>query len=374
VKRLAVLLGLAVVALGLLGVSSAATHQRPGTPDPSFGTRGRVITAFGSNNVVAEAVAVQRDGKLVVGGRVLNSLDGDPAVALARYTRRGSLDPSFGKGGRVQEPNVSGYRSLTAIALTRGGKIVATGVSGASAGGPFRLVLARYMPNGSLDPSFGQGGKVFQQVDTETIGLSVAVLPSGRIYVAGESSHSGGIWDAFVERFAPNGNLDPAFGARGLVRVPSISPYYGEPLLVRADGNVLVGGADQTGRGFALARFNPDGSVDQSFGYAYSGTVDTNFGSETDLTRLAIQPSGKIIAAGYSDSTTRGLTSHSPGTAAPANSIVDLVASAPRGRSSFRLGRGRWPAISKRQGWRFSETAKLSSAGRSLARRRSGLH
>jgi uncharacterized delta-60 repeat protein len=129
-----------------------------GMLDPTFGTGGKVLTDFGFANDIANAVALQPDGKLVVGGWAGNDF------SLARYNPDGSLDPSFGDGGLVRTNFANGAAEsvdhIDGIALQPDGKIVAVGGSNGD------FALARYNPDGRLDMSFGMGGLVVTDFGT----------------------------------------------------------------------------------------------------------------------------------------------------------------------------------------------------------------
>jgi uncharacterized delta-60 repeat protein len=138
---------------GLLALSAPAASSRAQVAgDQELAERGSRSLDY------AYALAIQRDGRLVVAGR---SAHGSWRFALARYTHTGKLDPSFGSGGKVL-PAFGSSGSSTALALTiqRDGKLVAAG------GGAGFFDLARYSAGGKLDPSFGSGGKVMTNFRT----------------------------------------------------------------------------------------------------------------------------------------------------------------------------------------------------------------
>src|SRR5262249_26301013 len=136
-------------------------YNSNGTLDSSFGTGGKVTTEFGTaaqgfSFAMGFSVAVQQDGKIVLAGQAL--LDGVYNLALTRYNTNGALDSSFGTGGRVTSSfatqRANANVSARSVKLQPDGKIVAAGFAG------FDSALARYNSNGTLDASFGTGGKV----------------------------------------------------------------------------------------------------------------------------------------------------------------------------------------------------------------------
>src|SRR5207244_2135037 len=132
-----------------------AAWASPGDLDPSFGTGGQVITPISSGYDAANALVVQPDGKLVAAGHAYNA--GNIVFALVRYNADGTLDGTFGSGGKVTTVIGTASRG-TALVLQPDGKLVAAGYTYNGKSTAFALV--RYNTNGSLDTSFGSGGKV----------------------------------------------------------------------------------------------------------------------------------------------------------------------------------------------------------------------
>jgi uncharacterized delta-60 repeat protein len=131
-------------------------QTQSGTLDASFGTGGKVTTDFAGSGDGAGAIAVQPDGKLVAAGGA--TINGQADFALARYNSNGTLDTSFSTGGRVTTDFGGRYEGASSVALQWDGKIV---VAGGSVIGLYdNFALARYNSNGTLDTSFGTGGKV----------------------------------------------------------------------------------------------------------------------------------------------------------------------------------------------------------------------
>jgi uncharacterized delta-60 repeat protein len=277
----ALLAGLVVLAVG----PAQATPSRPGQLDTTFGKRGEVITRL-SSGYGARAVAIQRDGKIVAAG------SGDGGFMLIRYKRNGSLDLGFGSKGRVRTAFRQGQ--ILSLALQRDGKIIAAGY--ASSRDSDYFALARYKPNGSLDRSFGSEA----QVRTPGGGISaVGLQPDGRIVVAGSFFHyeSGQLHTAFaVARYLSNGTPDPSFGSGGLVTTPTGGGARALPL--QPDGKIIVAGSSKEGSQtlFALVRYQENGSLDPSFGVG--GIVTTGFRSLEGATAVLLQGDGKIVVVG----------------------------------------------------------------------------
>jgi uncharacterized delta-60 repeat protein len=270
----------------------------PGGLDGSFGSGGKVVTAIGSRSLFSDVV-VQPDGKIVAVGESSNV--SNPSVALARFNPNGSLDSSFGSAGVVTTAIGAGRAVGNAVALQPDGKIVVAGGSGTDAGNVFALV--RYNPDGSLDPSFGSGG-IARTSPSYCDAASVAIQPDGRIVVAGAVCGVGTSRFALV-RYRPDGSLDQSFGSGGVVTTAFGPSRDGaNAVALQPDGKIVAAGFSN-GSGpndigtydFALARYNADGSLDTSFNS--SGKVTTPIGPGFDEAfAVAVEPDGKIVAIG----------------------------------------------------------------------------
>jgi uncharacterized delta-60 repeat protein len=277
-----------------------ARYSRNGALDTSFGSGGKVTTAIGSSHDNGNALVLQPDGKLVLAGYASTS-SSTSSFALARYTPNGTLDPTFGSGGKVTTALGSGAEDgANALVLQPDGKLVAAGA--VSIGSRSVFALARYNRNGSLDTSFGQGGKV-----TTAFGsgwghaLALVLQPDGRLVVAGAAS-DGSDYDLALLRYNANGTLDPSFGSRGLVTT-EIGPGYdsANAIALRPGGKLVVAGQSWNGSRYdlLLARYSPNGTLDPSF--ASGGKATTAIGSGDAVAKaLAVQPDGKLVAAGTS--------------------------------------------------------------------------
>ena len=159
-----------------------------GSLDPRFSGDGKKLTRFADGyGGGARAVALQPDGKIVAAGTGIEIFG---PFALARFTPRGRLDPTFSHDGRVTTDMGDGEESAEGVAIQANGKIVAVGYTGvpheASDTGTGRFALARYRANGALDPLFGGDGKVRTSFSGSlTLGTCVAIQQNGRIVAAG---------------------------------------------------------------------------------------------------------------------------------------------------------------------------------------------
>jgi len=281
---------LAVVVVLFVGPARAA----PTTLDLSFGAGGKVTTSFGSDDDGAAAALLQRDGKIVAAGI------GDGAFALARYNANGSLDASFGSGGKVTTP-IRSRSGASAIVLQPDGKIVAAGRT--FSGNDSRFALARYDADGLLDSTFGSGGTVTTAFGPGYVSAhALALEPNGKIVAAGIGSS-----DFALARYNPDGSLDAEFGDGGKVRTAFDSEGSDdriEALVLQPDGRIVAVGWTDSGENydFALARYEVDGRPDPTFGRG--GKMTTAIGPNHDFAfALARLPDGKLLAAGWSEQT-----------------------------------------------------------------------
>ncbi|MDQ3748670.1 MAG: FG-GAP-like repeat-containing protein [Acidobacteriota bacterium] len=288
---------------------SVVRYNTDGSLDNSFGTGGIVITDFGDTNDQAIAVALQPDGKIVVGG-TSGSWTGNNAFTLARYNTNGTLDVSFGTGGKVVTDFGGNRGAAGAIAIQPNGKIVAAGYSGnfvSGVGTTSDLAVARYNTDGTLDPSFGTGGKVITDLGGNSdFAEEVIIQSDGKIIAAGVGGNFPPAADTrrfSLVRYNADGSLDTSFGTGGKVitAIGNVSSASGA--VIQADGKIVVAGWSNSGTfassvDFALVRYNPDGSLDNSFGTG--GIVLTDFGSSGGDYALdvVIQSNGKIVVVG----------------------------------------------------------------------------
>jgi uncharacterized delta-60 repeat protein len=285
-----------------------ARFNSDGTLDASFGTGGIVTTNFGQVSAQAFSVAVQPDGKIVAAG--YGNIDGGEDFALARYNSNGTLDATFGTGGKVSTafagPPGQGFSYALAysVALQRDGKIVAAGEAFISGGRDF--ALARYNTNGTLDATFGTGGMATTDfVSPNDLASSIAVQPDGRIVAAGAAGpFLNRRFDFALARYNSNGTLDASFGTGGKAAKTDFAGFDDVPssIALQGDGKIVVVGRTSVGDNFdfALARYNSNGTLDTSFGT--SGRVTTDFAGSTQVpTSVALQADGNIVVAGVAD-------------------------------------------------------------------------
>jgi uncharacterized delta-60 repeat protein len=273
-----------LVVSGLVASSARPALAAPGDLDTAFGGDGKVTTNFTSGFDGAAGMAIQTDGKIVAAG---GTGRGGGRFALARYNPNGTLDTTFGGDGRVTTNVTSGEDRAGGVAIQTDGKIVAAG----GADGWFALV--RYKANGSLDSTFGGDGKVTTNFTADfDEAHAVAIQADGKAVATGEASGR-----FALARYRTNGTLDTTFGGDGKVttRFKGFSPAFGVAIQA-TDGRIVAAGTQNFGR-FAVARYNPNGTLDTIF--SGNGKTTTNFSARQDAAfGVAVRVNGKIVAAG----------------------------------------------------------------------------
>jgi uncharacterized delta-60 repeat protein len=365
--RVRLALAVCVVSITVAGLCSpsgaAAPLGAPGELDPSFSSNGKVTIHFGprADHCRGNAIAIQPDGKTVIAGTCKGGSPYQAKMAVARLTVEGRLDPSFGKKGKelisfgyfklsYEETHGLGtYPGASAygVALEPDGKIV---IAGWAMMGRTRndFAVARLMPNGELDRSFGKGGKATMDFaapnfeDPESRyedGQALAIQSDGKIVVVGSTSEGYGIG-----RFTADGKRDPGFGENGRTTIGWGRYGYNEfpyGVVVQPDGKILVSGeaGQKHGQDFAVARLQSDGSLDPTFSADGRRTVPLTFvpgrdnSNENWIGALALQSDGKVIVAGES-SPFRGDTI-----------VFGVVRLNSNGSDDQSFGRGGWQVV-----------------------------
>ena len=217
--------------------------------------------------------------------------------ALARYHPDGNLDTSFDGDGLVQT-GFGAFASANALVLQPDGKLVAAGESRASDGSSGEFALARYHPDGSLDTSFEGDGLAQTRFGAFAAANALVLQPDGKLVAAGVTRASDfSSVDFALARYHPDGSLDASFDGDGLVLTDIATRESASALVLQTDGKLVALGTSV--RNFALLRYRPDGSLDTAFNA--NGRVVTTFGASEFAGALALQPDGRLVAAGGSN-------------------------------------------------------------------------
>jgi uncharacterized delta-60 repeat protein len=287
---------LAIAAAAAAAVSPAL--PAPGDLDPTFGKGGRVIVDIENDNDSPAGMHLQPDGKIIVGRS--NEANNDDFSVL-RFNPDGSPDTSFDTDGR-SSLDIPGIKGTTQALLRQpDGKIVAAGETLASdTQATPRLGLVRYLENGSPDPTFGNGGVTIQSDDVRYEWLtSIAVQPDGRLLVAGNLRRTARR-EIAVARFEPDGSLDRSFGEDGYAFGNGNTWEHGGRLSLQSDGTFLVFASVEAvmPEGWwdwspAIMRFHADGSSDTAFGDNGRALLL----SEASFSAVVTQSDGRMLLA-----------------------------------------------------------------------------
>lgn len=280
---------------GVLTSAVTVRYNVNGSLDSSFDGDGIVITSLNQFGIDQSFdVVVRDDGKILTGGSstVINV---NRDAALYQYNTNGSLDTSFGSGGVVKLDFGDASEYLRSLAVSQSGHIVGAGRTQSG------FAVAKYLPDGTPDSSFGGDGKVVTPFDNGGFAESVVIQNDSKIIVGGYRADSSNRRDFALTRYESNGDLDASFGIAGKV-ITDIAGSYDEAYeaLVLPDGSILAAGGAITATSwdFALVKYLSTGVLDTSFGV--NGTVTTDFGTSAEIGyAMAVQSDGKIVVAGY---------------------------------------------------------------------------
>jgi uncharacterized delta-60 repeat protein len=293
-----------------------ARYTADGVLDQSFGNGGLVVTRSTQRSFVANALALQSDGRILVAGMVSDLATASLQLAVARYTPDGSVDAGFGAAGVAATPVGAAGAGATALALQSDGKVLVAGTAYAHGPTADEFALARFTADGQLDQTFGGAGIVTTHIGLNGAAVQAVVLQRDeRILVAGTAFSNGPTDDDFaLVRYTPDGRLDAAFGNGGTVTTdfgsgeadprPALDRAGG--VAVQSDGRIVVGGSTRGDhQAFAIARYTPDGSLDSSFGVDGKTQIPA---AEAQVYTVIVQPSGDLVLAGTAGAPSGGST------------------------------------------------------------------
>jgi uncharacterized delta-60 repeat protein len=281
-----------------LGDIALLRLDRDGRLDTSFGDDGKVTTSLGSGSDVARAVAIQNDGKIVVAGAT-TSADSGLDFAIVRYLPDGDLDASFGDGGRAVVSLSDDTDTAYTLLVQKDGKIVAAGTANRGAGTTgLDFALVRLNTDGSLDDSFGEDGSVITAFGSDAASNVIYALASQELDGEERLLAAGGEGDFTIARYSADGELDASFGADGSVN-GVFGSVIGAARAVRttSDGRIVVGGHQS--HDFALARFDASGALDTDFGEAGKVVTPVSEANWDEAQGLAIEADGKVVLGGW---------------------------------------------------------------------------
>ena len=263
---------------------------QPGTLDNSFGINGKILVDFKKTREYYSAIGLQSDNKIVAAGTLKNSNKG---FIVSRFLNDGTIDKTFGNNGSVTLTFTGNSDVVTSLVIQKDDKIILAGYGNTSDSGLDASIIRLY-PNGLIESAFGSGGKSKLNFKENDVANAVALQSDGKIVIGGTAFQN-----FLVARFNTNGSIDSTFNTNGynISTFPNTLSSYGWALKIQDDNKIVLAG--YTGTDFAVARFQPNGILDFSFGN--SGMVETDLGSFSTARCINIFKNGKILVAGNYD-------------------------------------------------------------------------
>lgn len=233
-------------------------------------------------------------------------------LCFTAVSAAGELDQTFGVGGRADISFADVKMSAAAAVLQPDGKIVVAGYSYNNASNSRNFAVARVNVNGTLDASFASGGLATADLSNgmDDLAYAVALQTDGKIVVGGFTTTASG-WEFALLRYQPDGNRDGSFGVNGAVvtALPQTSQSIVSRLFVQPDGKIIAignaSGVQGTSNRIGLVRYHPNGTLDTSIGtngfFFIRFSENSNYLTNTELRGAVLQPDGKIVIAGWGD-------------------------------------------------------------------------
>jgi uncharacterized delta-60 repeat protein len=281
-----------IIVAGGNGIESLLVRFLPsGSLDAAFGSGGVFTFLAGGDSSLIWSMALRSDGKIITAGRSTHNFQGK--AYLTRHLQNGSLDTTFGTNG-VTYPTICASPYSTyffGLALQYDGKMLTLANSGSC--------LSRFLADGSVDPSFGLNGHVQPGILAGTL----SVLIDGKILIGGHGNYPGLLPGFALERYLPDGSLDPSFGINGLAvkQINYDASIYG--MAIGMNGSIVAVGrshpSPSSPHRWTVTRFLPNGAPDPVFGT--EGSAFFAFDDMTEAHDVRIQPDGKIVITGVGD-------------------------------------------------------------------------
>ena len=276
------------------GTAAHVTRLFPdGSLDNSFGVNGQTVLLWNAANLEVYNMALQDDGNIVLVGGIDGAETGQVVIRINGTD--GFPDPFFGTDGFVLIPyTIVAY--LYDVAIQSDGKIVAAGITAES---DLDITVVRLNTDGTLDTDFSFDGKVVTDVDLEDWAQGLAIGVDGKITVAGSTSHPGGNTNGLLVRYNSDGTLDNSFGTNGKVELDvstTVDEFHN--LATNGSGSIFaVGATSNPGNQFLIAKYTSTGSLDNSF--SFDGVVQTDFANDDDRAwDVIVQPDSRVLVVG----------------------------------------------------------------------------
>lgn len=287
------------------GHLAVARYNSDGSTDKSFGNAGKLAGDYAQGYTSFNAIAVQKDGKVIAAGQTWNGKNYD--FAVARFNTSGSIDKTFDIDGKRLTDFAGKNDYANSIVIQQDGKIIVAGSSNN------QFAIARYNADGKPDNTFHGNGKLLTSMGFFDVGESVALQSDGKIVMAGYTFTDPNFDSAYfaIARFNTNGTPDKTFSKDGKQLTDFGSHMnFANAVAIQHDGKIIAAGYSYLNNhdNFSLARYNADGSPDVSF--SHDGKQHTVFGGDDYFGQsLGIQGDGKIVLTGFSESPADGNSS-----------------------------------------------------------------
>jgi uncharacterized delta-60 repeat protein len=294
--------GYRTVGSGSTNIASIARCMADGSPDMSFGTGGVATISFGTSSFYKGALALQPDGRIIMTGTYWSATNSEEFVA-ARLNADGTLDESFGTDGKVRIGSEKADVAR-AVALQPDGKIVIGGYTEAGTESVFSqtgmqsaIRLDRLNADGTPDQSFGTAGTVITRIGQSDLVIALKIQQDGKIVAIGGSSNGTQELIA-VARYNSDGSLDATFSGDGKATavVQEGVPTYVRSMDILPDGGavVILDSYQSSGYDVVITRLKSDGTIDSTFGT--NGMLDPEYGVQLFSIRGTVD--GKVVATG----------------------------------------------------------------------------
>jgi uncharacterized delta-60 repeat protein len=310
---------------GMTGSTCVVRYNSDGSLDNTFGTGGIVnwdLTGVRQIQIPGDLV-LQSNGKIIVGVTTFGDPIYNSDIALGRLNSNGTIDNTYGFGGIVLHHLSFDFDILSDMDIQAGGKVIAVGYIQNLAGNSY--IFSTLLDNDGIYDAAYDGGLILDtisSIQSDNVNC-VLVQPDGKVLMGGTTGESFASKYLLI-RYNSNGTRDNTFGTNGVVtQTFNAESRYLQDMLLMPNGKILVVGKDQSGTDTHFARFNTNGTLDNSFNSGGHAEVDITLGAgiTDDMRAIAIQTDGKILTTGYCDACTTGTAT----TARFVNNMVPVV-------------------------------------------------
>lgn len=261
-----------------------------GAIDSSIGNNGAVVTNVRPLSDQGICIRNLKDGKILISGNTHDHTSISlSSIALTKLLSNGQLDPTFGNGGRITD-NIGFNCNVHDMEILSDEKVLITGTH-KNSGGAEEIFMARFLSNGSRDLTFGTNGFVITKIGFQSAAYGSCIQPDGKIVITGYVETDNSVVNKLaILRFDTFGRIDSTFGNNGLA-LPGISDTHGVAVDISQNGTIIVSSAT-----FKIIRLLPSGQLDLSFGdRGILSTIQMNL---SQCNTMHVQSDGKIMLAG----------------------------------------------------------------------------